>query len=194
MFLINRFLGAASRAVIEAGGRPNQFVGDGMLALFGLDSTPEVACRQALRAAALVASNVAYLNRQFAAELAQPIQFGIGIQGGDVIVGDIGFRNHTVFTAIGDAVNVAARLQDLTKSFGCMVAVSEEVFATAGLSAGTLPRTTVSVRGRDEQITVYMAADPTIFTSLLDPQSLLPAGESVAEVESRGCWCLRTVM
>ena len=64
----------------------------------------------------MVAANVEYLNHQFAAELREPIQFGIGIHGGEVIVGDIGFRDHTVFTALGDAVNVAARLQDMTKS------------------------------------------------------------------------------
>ena len=118
VFLINRFVEAASQAVIAAGGQPNQFVGDGVLALFGLDVDPATACRQALRAASLVASNVAYLNHQFATEVREPIQFGIGIHGGDVIVGDIGFRGHTVFTALGDSVNVAARLQDMTKSLG----------------------------------------------------------------------------
>ena len=102
VFLINRFVEAASQAVIAAGGQPNQFVGDGVLALFGLDVDPPTACRQALRAASLVASNVAYLNHQFTTEVREPIQFGIGIHGGEVIVGDIGFRGHTVFTALGE--------------------------------------------------------------------------------------------
>ena len=103
VFLINRFLGAASHAVIDAGGEPNQFVGDGMLALFGLAVDPATACRQAMRAAANVAANVEYMNDQFATELREPIRFGIGIYGGEVIIEDIGFRDHTVFTAIGDA-------------------------------------------------------------------------------------------
>jgi adenylate cyclase len=77
---------------------------------------PLAASRQALRAAAMVASNVEYMNHEFASELQQPIQFGIGIHGGEVIIGDIGFRDHTVFTALGDAVNVAARLQDMIKT------------------------------------------------------------------------------
>ena len=115
VFLINRFLGAASQAVIDAGGQPNQFVGDGMLALFGLTVDPASACRQAMRAAATLAANVEYMNHQLVNELREPIQFGIGIHGGEVIIGDIGFRDHTVFTAIGDAVNVAARLQDMTR-------------------------------------------------------------------------------
>jgi adenylate cyclase len=109
VFLINRFVDAASQAVTDAGGQPNQFVGDGVLALFGLDVDPATACRQALRAASLVASNIAYLNHQFATEVHEPIQYGIGIHGGEVIVGDIGFRGHTIFTALGDSVNVAPR-------------------------------------------------------------------------------------
>ena len=72
-----------------------------------------------MRAAALVATNIEYMNHQFAAHLRDPIQFGIGIHGGDVIINDIGFRDHTVFTALGDAVNFAARLQDMTKGLNC---------------------------------------------------------------------------
>lgn len=58
VFIVNRFLGAVSQAVIESGGKPNQFIGDGMLALFGLSSSRQEACRQALKAATLIAANV----------------------------------------------------------------------------------------------------------------------------------------
>jgi adenylate cyclase len=171
VFLINRFLEAASQAVVDAGGQPNQFVGDGLLALFGLDVDPATACRQAMRAAALVASNVEYMNHEFASELQEPIQFGIGIHGGEVIIGDIGFRDHTVFTALGDAVNVAARLQDMTKPLNCAVVVSEEVCRNAGVAPDRLTRTDVSIRGRDQPMTVCTAADPTLLAGLLDEEA-----------------------
>jgi adenylate cyclase len=171
VFLINRFLEAASQAVIDAGGQPNQFVGDGLLALFGLDVDPATACRQAMRAASMVAANVEYMNGEFATELQQPIQFGFGIHGGEVIIGDIGFRDHTVFTALGDPVNVAARLQDMTKTLGCTVVLSEEVSRTAGVAAGRLTRTDVSIRGRDQPIAVCAVLDPTLLTNLLDEQA-----------------------
>ena len=141
-----------------------------MLALFGLDTDPATACRQALRAASLVASNVAYLNHQFATEVREPIQYGIGIHGGEVIVGDIGFRGHTVFTALGNSVNVAARLQDMTKGLDCKVVVSEDVCKTAGIPSDALTRTEVAIRGHDETMIVRTAADPTVLASLLDPQ------------------------
>jgi adenylate cyclase len=171
VFLINRFLEAASQAVIDAGGQPNQFVGDGMLALFGLDADPATACRQAMRAASMVASNVEYMNHEFASELQEPIQFGIGIHGGEVIIGDIGFRDHTVFTALGDAVNVAARLQDMTKTLNCTVVISEEVCKNAGVAPDGLTRADVSIRGRDQPMSVCTATDPTSLASLFDEQA-----------------------
>ena len=170
VFFINRFVDAACQAVTEAGGQPNQFVGDGVLALFGLDVDRGTTCRQVLRAASLVASKVAYLNHQFATEVRDPIQYGIGIHSGEVIVGDIGFRDRTVFTALGDAVNVAARLQDMTKTLECRVMLSEEVASTAGITLDLLKRQRIEIRGRVEPMTVLTAEDPAVLAGLIDPQ------------------------
>ena len=167
VFIVNRFLGAVSQAVIESGGRPNQFVGDGMLALFGLATGRQQACRQALKAAALIAANVDELNKFLEHDLREPLRFGIGINGGEVIVGDIGYRDHMVFTALGDPVNVAARLQDMTKSLECEVVISDEVRATAGLDADALPQQEVAIRGRNEPMIVRTATDARILSALV---------------------------
>jgi adenylate cyclase len=87
------------------------------------------------------------------------------------IVGDIGFRDHTVFTALGDAVNVAARLQDMTKTLNCTVIISEEVCRNARVTGEALTRTDISIRGRDQPLGVYTVADPTRLASLLDVQA-----------------------
>ena len=168
VFIVNRFLGAVSQAVIECGGQPNQFVGDGQLALFGLSSGPQTACRQALRAAAMIAANVDELNRLLSHDLHEPIRFGIGIHGGEVIIGDIGYRDHMVFTALGDAVNVASRLQDMTKTFGCEAIVSEEVRVTAGLAADALPEREVAIRGRSEPMIVRSVAAAQTLSALVN--------------------------
>jgi adenylate cyclase len=170
VFIVNRFLGAVSQAVIESGGMPNQFVGDGMLALFGLSTSRQSACRQALRAAAMIAANVEELNKFLEHDLREPIRFGIGINGGEVIVGDIGYRDHMVFTALGDAVNVAARLQDMTKSLACEVVVSDEVRAAAGLSADALPQHDVEIRGRNEPMIVRTIADARTLPALVNEE------------------------
>jgi adenylate cyclase len=168
VFIVNRFLGAVSHAVIECGGQPNQFIGDGELALFGLSSSPQTACRQALRAAAMIAANVEELNQFLKHDLREPIRFGIGIHGGEVIIGDIGYRDHMVFTALGDAVNVAARLQDMTKSLGCEVILSEEVRVTAGLSADALPERQVEIRGRTEPMIVRSVTSARMLSTLAE--------------------------
>ena len=65
----------------------------------------------------MISANIDELNQFLSHDLREPIRFGIGIHGGKgVIVGDIGYRDHMVFTALGDPVNVAARLQDMTKT------------------------------------------------------------------------------
>jgi len=168
VFIVNRFLGAVSQAVIENGGQPNQFVGDGMLALFGLTADPQTACRQALKAAGSIATHIDELNELLSHDLRQPIRFGIGIHGGEVIIGDIGYRDHIVFTALGDAVNVAARLQDMTKTLACEAIVSEEVRRTAGLAEDALPQQEVAIRGRDAPMAVRVVGDARGLSGLVD--------------------------
>jgi adenylate cyclase len=172
VFIVNQFLSAVSRAVIECGGQPNQFVGDGELALFGLNTEPQTACRQALQAAALIATNIDELNQFLSHDLIEPLHFGIGIHGGEVIIGDIGYRDHQVFTALGDAVNVAARLQDMTKGLECEVILSEEVYKTARLPADLLPQQELPIRGRAESMIVRIVADAKMLPS---PKSAIVA-------------------
>ncbi len=175
VFIVNRFLAAVSQAVIECGGQPNQFVGDGLLALFGLRADPPTACRQALRAAAMISANVDELNQFLSHDLREPIRFGIGIHGGEVIIGDIGYRDHMVFTALGDAVNVAARLQDMTKSLGCEAVVSEEVRVTAGLAPDALPQQQATIRGRSEPLMVGVVRDADTLSALVDDLQIAAA-------------------
>ena len=175
VFIVNRFLGAVSQAVIDSGGRPNQFVGDGMLALFGLSTSRQQACRQALSAAAAIGANVDELNKFLEHDLREPIRFGIGINGGEVIVGDIGYRDHMVFTALGDPVNVAARLQDMTKSLACELVVSDEVRSTAGLAEDALPAQEVAIRGRNEPMIVRTVTDARTLSALVNGEQSVAA-------------------
>ena len=175
VFIVNRFLGAVSQAVIECGGKPNQFVGDGELALFGLASDPQTACRQALRAAGMISANVDEFNQFLSHDLREPIRFGIGIHGGEVIIGDIGYRDHMVFTALGDAVNVAARLQDMTKSLACEVMISEEVRITAGLAEDSLPQQEVTIRGRAEPMIVRSVDRASTLSALVNDLNAVAA-------------------
>ena len=157
VFIINQFLNAVSSAVISAGGEPNQVLGDGLLALFGLRGRPEEACRQAVAACAAIAANVEKLNGALAYGPVEPIRFGIGVHAGLIVAGEIGYERHAQFTVIGDAVNVAARLQDLTRSFDCEVLMCEEVYRKAGFGGDELTAHEVDARGRAATVKVRSA-------------------------------------
>ena len=147
VFILNRFFEAVGSAITAAGGAPNQFIGDGMMAMFGTKTDAAEACRQALEAARLIDWHLAEMNRALANELQGPIEVGIGIHGGEVIIGTMGYREHAQMTAIGEAVHIASRLQDLTKEYGCQLVVSETVAARAGISLGDFPSHQIQVRG-----------------------------------------------
>jgi adenylate cyclase len=80
-----------------------------------------------------------------------------------------------VFTALGDAVNVAARLQDMTKSLSCEAVVSDEVRVTAGLPADALPRQEVAIRGRNEPMIVRTVADARTLSALVIDEHIAAA-------------------
>ncbi len=171
VFVINQFLNAVSSAVLSAGGEPNQILGDGLLALFGMGARPEAACRQAIAACAAIAARVETLNSALAYALVEPIRFGIGVHAGVTIAGNIGYERHAQFTVIGDAVNVAARLEELTKSFGCEVMMSEEVYERAGFGADDLPAHDVDPRGREKGLKARSVARAADLAALIAAQA-----------------------
>lgn len=154
VFLLNHFFDAVAGAVVDTGGMPNQFVGDGMMAIFGIHTGPREACSQALVAAQLIHSRLADMNRTLADELPEPIEIGVGLHAGNVILGELGYRDRFLLTAIGDSVHVAARLQELTKDYGCQLVVSDIVAATAGVEMSGFPVHKVNIRGRGEPLAV----------------------------------------
>lgn len=157
VFIINRFLGAVGDAVRAAGGSTNQFLGDGLLALFGLDTEPEQAARDALRSVELIADSVAALNHLLAEDLEHTLRYGIGVHAGPAIVGEMGDATDARFTALGDTVNVASRLQGLTKGLGCVAVVSEAVYRVAHMAPASVRD--VMIRGRSETVRVSTLGD-----------------------------------
>ncbi|MBP1181502.1 adenylate/guanylate cyclase domain-containing protein [Methylobacterium sp. PvR107] len=152
VFIINRFLSAVGDAVREAGGSTNQFLGDGLLALFGLETEPEQAARNALRAIDGIADAVETLNRLLAEDLEHILRYGVGVHAGPAIVGEMGDATDARFTALGDTVNVASRLQGLTKTLSCVAVVSEAVYRAARVTPEAIRD--IAVDGRSEAVRV----------------------------------------
>jgi adenylate cyclase len=164
VFILNRFFEAVGSAITAAGGAPNQFIGDGMMAIFGTHTDAGRACGQALEAARLIDWHLAEMNRALANELQEPIEVGIGIHGGEVIIGTMGYREHAQMTAIGEAVHVASRLQDLTKEYHCQLVVSEVVGTLAGIPLVDFPRHDIQVRGLSAPLAIRVIDSAAMLT------------------------------
>src|SRR5690606_12379662 len=105
VFVINQYFGAMGRAIESSGGRLDKFIGDGVMALFGVERGLEAGCRDAVAAARAMAEALRQLNQHLRHDLREPLRMGIGIHAGPAIVGEMGYRAATSLTAIGDAVN-----------------------------------------------------------------------------------------
>jgi adenylate cyclase len=159
VFLLNRYFRAMGTAVEQAGGHLDKFIGDGVMALFGVGSNPEEGCRLSLEAARRMAVNLEEVNRVLAHDLPEPLRIGIGIHVGPAIVGEMGYGRATSMTAIGDSVNTASRLEGLTKEFACQLVISASVAELAGLELQGAERHEIAVRGRSQPLVVLAIGD-----------------------------------
>jgi adenylate cyclase len=175
VFIIDRFITAVGEAVAQAGGRVTHFTGDGLIATFGLLEAPERASRQAVEAVVHIARRIAALNDALAAEMAVPLSFGAGVHGSDAVVGEIGHAETRVFTTLGDAANLASRLEALCKEFAVQAVMSDDVCRLSGLPLGHLPRETVQLRGRATPLPVCLVRDIAELSAAIEASPSSPA-------------------
>jgi adenylate cyclase len=154
VFVLNRYFEAMGTAITGAGGVTNQFTGDGVMALFGIESGPATGSRQALTAARAMVDGVEALSAQLATDLGSPLRIGIGIHTGPAVVGRMGWGESFYLTAVGDTVHVAARLEQATKDYDAQLVVSVDVARHAALDLSRFPAHDLTVRNRAGQIAV----------------------------------------
>jgi len=156
VFFLNRYFEAVGGAIQREGGVANQYTGDGVMALFGLDAGPVEGCRHALAAAGEMVRSVSGLSEALAADLGEPLRIGIGIHTGPAVVGRMGYGDAVYLTAVGDTVHVAARLEALTKEYDCELVISEAVAQRAGVPTTDLARHELTLRNRREPLAVFV--------------------------------------
>ncbi|SFU99815.1 adenylate cyclase [Methylobacterium sp. 174MFSha1.1] len=151
--LVTGFRRCVAQAARETGGVIDKFMGDGALVVFGVPETREDAAAQALAFAGRLEVLVAEWN---AASGEPPVRIGIGVHCGEVFVGVVGDDDRLEFTVLGDAVNVAARLEQATKTFGTTTLVSQaalDASRTSGTEWHEVSRQ--PLRGRQEAFPIY---------------------------------------
>lgn len=158
VFLLNRYFAEMGHAVEEAGGQIDKFIGDGVMALFGVDSDVASGCRAALAAAKAMSERLRHLNEALADDLVEPLRIGIGIHAGLAIVGEMGYGKAISVTAVGDSVNTASRLEGLTKIYDCELVVSDAVVSGADADLGASSVHEIEIRGRETKLTIHTVA------------------------------------
>lgn len=153
--LLNRYFARMTAIVHRHGGSVDKFMGDGMMAVFGVPNPLPAPEKAALEAAHEMLAELAVLNEELAAEGRAPLDAGIGIHSGLAIAGHIGSPERNAFTVVGDTVNVAARLEALTKELGYPVLCSAAVAQALGLPAVLEPLGEHKLRGRQDTLALY---------------------------------------
>ncbi len=111
VFVINQYFRHMGEAIEKSGGHLDKFIGDGVMALFGLEDSSDQAAQKALSAAKEMAIALEQMNQSLKSDLGEPLRIGIGLHMGQTIIGEMGYGKATSITAIGDAVNTASRLE-----------------------------------------------------------------------------------
>ncbi|PDT00678.1 adenylate/guanylate cyclase domain-containing protein [Rhizobium chutanense] len=151
--LLNDYFDAMSDPIERYGGEILKFMGDGLLAIFPL--TKETACTDLLQAIREGQASMAELNEQHLRMGREPLRYGVGVHVGDVMYGNIGSRRRLDFTVIGPAVNVASRLESLTKEVKRPVLLSRAFVEMAGCAKDMDSLGTFPLRGLGEPVDVF---------------------------------------
>ncbi|WP_420584696.1 adenylate/guanylate cyclase domain-containing protein [Ruegeria sp.] len=165
VFLLNRFFDAIVPAITSDGGVVDKYMGDGLLAVF---ETPDAAssARAGLKAAADVSRALERFNQMLESEGSPRIRIGMGLHLGDLVLGEIGAAGNAPRTIIGDAVNVASRLEGETKGLGVELLVSAELLRAAGHEENPEGVRSFDLRG----VTQAVPALPVLSASGLFPE------------------------
>ena len=167
MAMLRSFHRRMARTIFDHGGTVDKYIGDGIMANFGTPITGPHDATNALRCAYAMIREVAAWNAKRVARDAEQIQVGIGIHFGDVVTGNIGDERHLEYAVIGDTVNVASRLERLTRELDSAIVVSAELVeavqreadATVELLRPLAEEHETTVRGRTKPVAVWRLAD-----------------------------------
>lgn len=159
--LLNDYLDRMTAVITTHGGRIDKFIGDAIMADWGtLGDAPDPE-RSAVAAALAMQRELAAWNAERVTRGAPPLEIGTAIHAGQVVAGSIGSARKLEYTVIGDAVNVASRLEGLCKTFGARLVVSGAVVDAAGMRDHARWLDRLVLRGRQEATDVYEILDDT---------------------------------
>jgi adenylate cyclase len=153
--LLNQFFTEVVAAVEAEGGVVKQFLGDGVMALFGAPQPYPDHPERAVRAALGIVQRLQGLNETFAGQGLAPLEIGVGIHSGAVVAGLIGPDNRIEYGVVGDAVNLASRVEALTREMQATILVSRDISAQLGPTFVLGRTATMLVKGKSQPVEVF---------------------------------------
>jgi len=161
---LNDYFTAMAEVIQEQGGFLNKFIGDGIMALYGVplsNGAQDDACR-AVETALRMIARVEALNREHEDDPRYPrLRIGVGVHTGPLTAGNVGSRDRMEYSVIGETVNLASRLESLCKDFKTGIVLSPETFALVQERFATRPLGETAVRGFEGKIQVYTVVRPS---------------------------------
>jgi adenylate cyclase len=159
MAVLNAYVGAMAQCVFDQGGILDKFLGDGLMAIFGVLPDPTHGADAAVRTIGAIRRSLAGVNERRRANGESVIAFGVGIHTGEVVLGAVGLPRRSDYTAIGDTVNTASRIESLCKEYHVDSAISAAAAALLDQGAYKLERLgSAPIRGKEHEIEVFTLA------------------------------------
>jgi adenylate cyclase len=157
--MLNAYFSLICEPILENGGTVDKYIGDAVMAVFGAPAPQADHARRALATACAMAAKAgdfqAWMSRQFAGRDLPDFHIGIGLHTGLAVVGNIGSPKRLEYTCIGDTVNIASRLESLTKELGWTIIASEQVIEAAGPGVETGEKWESRLKGKEKAVWVY---------------------------------------
>jgi class 3 adenylate cyclase len=153
--LLNDYFGVMTEVITTHHGSVNKFMGDGLLAVFGAPMSHLENQANSVLAAVDMLGALDAINERWSGRLGQTIAIGVGINTGEVVVGNVGSAARVDYTVIGDTVNVASRIEELTHSHPNTILISQSTCDAVGAVVETKPWGPFQVRGKEAEILVH---------------------------------------
>ena len=160
--LVNRFLTPMTNIIMEKEGTVDKYMGDCIMAFWNAPLDVDEQADKAVDTSLLMLKGLDELNTQLTAENKLPINIGIGLNTGDAVVGNMGSDQRFDYSCLGDAVNLAARLEGQTKGYGVKILFGEETARNLSDKHTILELDKIAVKGKTEPVAIYTVLDPDV--------------------------------
>ncbi|MEP7198556.1 MAG: adenylate/guanylate cyclase domain-containing protein [Chloroflexota bacterium] len=155
MHVLNRYFNLMGHVINRNGGFINNYMGDGLMALFGVEPSPQNVALQAVRAGVEMLAALESFKPYLMSVYNRCFEMGVGVHYGEAVVGALGAADNQKVTAIGDAVNFASRIESANKEAGTRLLISDETYALVKEHVAVGQNVRVTVRGKSGEHTLY---------------------------------------